>query len=90
MDSHRDGFHAFLAEKGLKGLLNVTGVQTQENDPKLKYNRIEKFRFSLLSWQELQDIITYCKDNGIEVYLAFGQLVVGYPDLARNTRLEVF
>lgn len=90
MDTHRDGFHAFLKEKGIDSFVNVMSVQTQDNDPKLKYNRIEKFRFSMLSWSDLQNVILYCKDNGIEAYLAFGHLMIGYPDLARNTRLEVF
>ncbi|MCK4679268.1 MAG: hypothetical protein KAT48_14130 [Bacteroidales bacterium] len=90
MMSDRDAFHEFIESIGLRGAMNVKAVQTIKIDPKLRFDRIEKFLVSMLTMEEIESLITYCKSNNIGMYFAFNYLCIGYPEASRHTRLDVF
>ena len=86
----RDAFHEFIESIGLRGAMNVKAVQTIETDPKLRFRRIEKFLVSMITMEELESVISYCKSNNIGLYFAFNYLCIGYPEAPLHIQLDVF
>lgn len=82
MKDIRDTFLVFLEDQDLSNSLIYSSVVTNLHVKELRYTRLDRYDFSLLTKEQISAIMQFVIEHHeyIDIYFAFGQLCIGYYD----------
>jgi hypothetical protein len=71
-------FAQYLKEKGIQNMLAWDSGLTIGQDELLKYERVDKYRINFLDNRELKNLMKFCENRGISLWLGADKLCVGF------------
>ena len=87
-------FNTFLDNQEISSALTHTSIVTNTLVDQLKYSRIDRYDFSMLTSDQISKIMGFTVEfhEHIDIYFAFGQLCIGYlePQYGKQKRLPAF
>lgn len=89
VDTLRERFAGYLHEQGLDKALIIDACLTVGQDTTLKYERIDKYRYTLLKSGELTGLIKACEKIGISLWFGIDRICIGYEH-RENMRLSAY
>ncbi len=82
-------FADFLASHELNNALKLDSCATIDQDVKLKYERIDRYRILFMDWAECKKLLEFCAKHGLSVWFGADKLCIGY-NYTGNMRLDAY
>lgn len=88
-DAVRSKLAEFLRDTGIETMLRLECCLTIDQDPAIKYERIDKYRVLLLKYEELLCLMTFCAKHDIILWFGADKLCIGFK-YRGNMRISAY
>ena len=89
IDALRSKLAEFLRESGIETMLRLECSLTIDQDPAIKYERIDKYRVLFLKYEELLCLMTFCAKHDLILWFGADKLCIGFK-YRGNMRLSAY